>query len=166
MAEGRYHLVRHGAYERRPERLSEIGKEQVAEARDLLVDKGLGGRALILSSDLPRAIETAEIIAAGLEAPVIPSRRIGEGGNHPRGIKSLDDFIDKALGEAGETLPNDTDLVLVTHAPMLAAIMNVDVKFVAMGEVIEYTVGSWENPKFNEAYQELLEHDIARVDQP
>lgn len=54
-------FVRHGQYSKNPEQLSELGREQAALAGEALKDFG---PEWLLASDMPRAIETAEIVGA------------------------------------------------------------------------------------------------------
>ena len=77
-------LMRHGADS--PDRyggwspygLTEEGREQVRKARASLLDKGIEE---IYSSDLPRARETAEIVAEALELPIVFLPRFRESNN-------------------------------------------------------------------------------------
>ena len=77
-------LMRHGADS--PDRyggwspygLTEEGREQVRKARASLLDKGIEE---IYSSDLPRARETAEIVAEALELPIVFLPRFRERNN-------------------------------------------------------------------------------------
>ena len=58
-----------------PGRLSAAGREQARELGERRRDDGL---AVVFTSDLRRAVETAEIAFAGLPLPVIPDARLRE----------------------------------------------------------------------------------------
>lgn len=163
MAENPIYLVRHGRYEKG--NLTEAGRsEDAPKARDALVAKGIGGKALVLSSSESRAVQTAEIIAEGLGAVVVPSKRIAEGGNHTHGVKDLDEFVAKALAEAG-LHKNGESLVVVSHAPMLAVAkgLSVDDYFqVDYGEIVEYAPGTWRNPDYMVGVEMMIEDALNR----
>lgn len=142
------YLVRHGDYGF-DYNLNEQGREHDAPAAsDRLRLRGVGVRAVLLSSDAPRAAQTAEIIGRGLGIdPVYLSRIIRQRGNDAWGIENLDEVIEKALGEVGvEVDEAEDDLVVVTHAPMIAVARHVLPSEVDYGEVYEYRRGSWDNP--------------------
>ena len=161
-------LVRHGAY-RIGAGLSAEGIEDATRAKDQLLAKNLGGNAMVLSSTAPRAIETAEIIADGLMAGIVPSLRIKEGGNGPQAIQDLDAWIGLAFDEAKLSTPDDKRLVIVTHAPMVAIAKGLhatDTSSVGYGEVYEYTPGSWSNPDYDKDIEGMIEATIARANSP
>lgn len=140
------------------------GQEQANSARDELLRRGLGGGALILSSSAVRAMKTAEVIAIGLGVNVYPSKRIEEGGNTPDGVRSLDEWIDRAMGEVGIPI-SDKKLIVVTHAPLIAVAKvgsrdncSNDVR---KGEVFEYPPGTWNNSAFREIWENVVEEKIS-----
>ena len=160
------YLVRHGSYRFDSNKLDTKGIEASNEARDYLLQRGLGDRALVLCSNALRAIETAEIIASGLQVPITSSKRVRIGGNdYIKGIKNLDDWLDLSLAEAGVTIDPDQTLVVVTHAPMIAVAKgqyDLDHSTVAgYGEVFPYMQGSWQNPGFSPVFATLAERVIA-----
>lgn len=166
MLQSPVYLVRHGKQERvgGEERLSDKGRhEDAPNARARLLSRGVGHDALLLSSDYPRAIQTAQIIGEGIGAQVVPSKRIGESANRAKGIRSLDDFLSKALAEAGLE-QRESGLVVVTHAPMLAiALRRYEedaVESIGYGQVVDYEPGSWQNPNFDESQEYIIEQSM------
>ncbi|HEY4964300.1 MAG TPA: phosphoglycerate mutase family protein [Candidatus Saccharimonadales bacterium] len=161
-----FYLLRHGRYDSSTMGLSTEGISQDAPfARDSLIAKGLGRDTLLLSSDQLRCLQTAEIIADGLGGPtVVPSRRIAEGGNTAKGVKSLDEFIAKALVEADVELGDDQPLVVVTHGPMVAIAegryYDGAADATGYGVVMEYRQGSWANPGFQEGLEYVIDRKV------
>jgi phosphohistidine phosphatase SixA len=145
-------LVRHGQYEDSTGTLNEEGQAQAKEAARKLVEFGLGSIA-VLSSDVPRALQTGEIIAAELSSPIFSSRRMNIGGNRPEGIEDLDDWLKKALDEAGADIEPNTGLVVVTHGPLIKVALHGTTRSseseeVEYGQVVPYVPGSWNNKDF------------------
>jgi|GEM_PF-1720972 len=165
-------LVRHGSYDRPAGELNEQGMQDAAQAAEDLQAAGLGAFALILSSDAPRTMGTAHIIADCLSlGPVVPSKRMNVGGNAgPTAIDDLDRWILTALDEAGVTLEGREGLVVVTHEPLIAAAqrsMDSDSRGdIGYGEVLRYTPGVWTSPYFSAASAALAEEQIAAANNP
>jgi phosphohistidine phosphatase SixA len=140
------YLVRHGAetYGGLNERGFWV---DAPSARDELLAHGLGEAAVILSSSSPRAAQTAIIIAEGLRTGVVLSDTMKEAGNS-WGVRDLDAVVEQALYEEGiEIDPSNQDLIVVTHAPMIAIARGLDsADGVEYGEVFPYLRGSWSNP--------------------
>lgn len=144
-----FYLVRHGSYDRSTGRLDPTGREVHApSARDELIARGVGSNALLLSSDALRAAETAEIIGEGIGVDPILSEMINQAGNRAWNVQDLDAVVDEALENAG-VVQDGRELVVVTHAPMLAIARRArDVNDISFGEVFAYERGSWHNPDF------------------
>ncbi len=144
-----FYLVRHGSYDRSTGGLDPTGREVHApSARDELIARGVGSNALLLSSDALRAAETAEIIGEGIGVNPILSEVINQAGNRAWNVQDLDAVVDEALKNAG-VAQDGRELVVVTHAPMLAIARRVeDVNDISFGEVFAYERGSWYNPDF------------------
>lgn len=144
-------LVRHGGYNR--EGLTEAGKLQSVSARELLLAKGLGKNATILSSSALRAIQTAEIIAQVIgNGTVLPSDIIHEAGENPEIVRDLDTVIQASLSEHGIDSV-DNNLVIVAHMPLLAMIEHGDrYEEVENGGVVDYIPGTWINPDYHPNY--------------
>lgn len=143
------YLVRHGEYGR-DHNLNAMGREVHApSARDNLVNlRGLGSNAVLLSSDAPRAAQTAEIIGEGLGVKPVMSALVNEAGNSAWLVSDLDAVIEEALDLAGVEINEESqDLVVVTHAPMLAVARGVDSRDIRYGEVLAYARNSWNNPE-------------------
>lgn len=141
------YLVRHGAYTYGG--LNERGLMiDAPDARDELLARGLGANAVILSSSSPRASQTAIIIGRGLGADVVLSNTINEAGNS-WAVSDLDAVVGQALKEEGvEIDPANQDLIIVTHAPMIAIACGKEPADIEFGEVYKYARGSWKNPDF------------------
>lgn len=144
MSSSEIYLVRHGDYH--GQGLSPLGKEQAAMAADTLqrLLKGRGDVTLI-SSDRQRAVETADIIANKLNLDTVTSRRIGDAGNEPLVMRGeFNDFLGRCLDEAGVNHDPVNPLVVVTHAPMVAAAMGVSWRQIANGQVELYDGSTWD----------------------
>lgn len=142
-----FYLVRHGNYGMEGG-LNTMGREVHAPAaREELLARGLGANTVLLSSDARRAAETAEIISEGLGTEVVLSNLINTAGNRAWNVRDLDAVVEQALHEAGVSIDAATqDLVVVTHAPMLAVARGVESDQVRYGEVLTYHRGTWHNP--------------------
>lgn len=143
----RFYLVRHGSYDATGS-LDAAGREiHAPRARNELINRGLGTSAVLLSSDQPRAVETAQIIGTGLGIELALSNIINRTGNRPWYLRDLDAVIEEALNEAGVAIDGGSqELIVVTHAPMLAIARGVESKDIRYGEVLEYLRNSWNNP--------------------
>ena len=143
-----FYLVRHGSYNDDDDALNTVGRESHApQAKNQLIARGVGAGCILLSSDARRAAETAQIIGEGLGVEPVLSPVINEAGNHAWSVKDLDAVVEQALSEAGVVLDGTSqDLVVVTHAPMLAIARGVASKDIGYGEVLAYTRNSWNNP--------------------
>ena len=165
MAEVIY-LVGHG--HNNGENLSAAGVIDAERARDQLRAKKLGRDVLLLSSVAERALQTAEIIAQGLNTEVIASPRILAGGNLPRGVESLDSWIEKSAEEVGHSVTSDKELVVVTHLSMLTIAQGLrrdQIRDVPYGKVYEYTPGSWKNSEYDPKSARNLEQYIEGLKQ-
>lgn len=137
-----FYLVRHGSYCWGDDGgLDRTGSEvHATEARDQLIGRGVGAGTILLASTARRTIETAEIIGQGLGVEPVPSQLIHDAGNGAVPIKNLDTLMERALEECGVAIDSSQDLVVVTHAPMLAVARRlITTKNVSFGEVYEYT---------------------------
>lgn len=141
-------LIRHGKYS--GESLTEAGRLQSLEARELLLAKGLGEKTTILTSSALRAVQTAEILTQDIgSGSILSSEIIKEAGNYPIHVNNLDRVIEKALEAYGFTeLPDE--LVVVAHMPLLSMVKSgnqyTDIPHCA---ITEYKLGSWQNPEYN-----------------
>jgi phosphohistidine phosphatase SixA len=154
------YLVRHGMAEQGI--LTAEGRRQAESARDELLRKGLGASALILSSNAPKALRTAEVIAAGLGvAEVLPSPNIKTAGNDPEVVASLDWVLAADLALHGIE-GNANDLVVVTHMPLISQARFGDIyKVTKNGEVWEYPTASWANPSYKRFSVETKQFEAA-----
>lgn len=149
-------FVRHGEYNRKPEVLTPRGKLQAEEAAAVIVARELGPRAVLLSSDAPRALETAGIIGRVSDTSVVASKRINILGNDPDGLKSTEDWeamLHQALVESGAETEGD-GLIIVAHQPLLEVVTGD--KYVANGEVVSYDPTAWHNAYYKPEREESL----------
>lgn len=154
-------LVRHGKDKQGT--LTEQGVQQSEGAREELLSYGLGGAALLLSSDLSRAVQTAGIIGEGLGVSVHASRRIAVGGNNAEVVKDLDEFLDTTLEQMGLERADDQPLVVVTHAPMMAIAKGLsinDIYSVNNGEVVQYASGTWSGTYYSEGLECMYAEEL------
>jgi len=124
-----------------------------AQAATLAADLRGSGATLVLSSDLRRARDTAEVIAAALEAPLVVtealrernlgalqgktaadiggeatgfvSRMVNDPWSRPEGGESLEEFRGRlrSWGEALVADPPAADMVLVSHGGAMRALL-------------------------------------------
>lgn len=136
------YLVRHGEDDRDAGVLTLNGIAQAEAIKQNLLEKGLDRTSVVLTSDAPRAVATAEIIAKNITTNIFESQLIKVGGNHPYAVKSLDKLIAAALSPFQRVSTLGEMLIVVTHDPLLSAVKG---GRVAYGEVIPYAPGSWDN---------------------
>lgn len=150
-------LVRHGDYEHDDEQLTAEGIKQSEAARDELIARELGGRVYLLSSDAPRAMQTAAIIGQGLETPVLLSPQIRRGSLHSDAVGALGEFLKQSLViDAGIEAEPDTPFVVVCHAPLVAAFAGYKVaNDVEKGRIYEIPCGA-ANPQYNQDFTEFI----------
>ncbi len=161
MAEFTHFLVRHG--KAGEENLIPEGIEQSESARDVLIELGLGSSAILLCSDLPRAVQTATIIGEGLKLPVHPSKRLNIAGNEPEVVNDLDDFLNTTLEYLGLSRADDQPLIVVSHAPLLALAKGLtvyDTNKVKNGEVVRYLPGSWDGSEYRDYIEEMYSEEL------
>lgn len=150
-------LLRHGRYDPSTGSIDRQGKTDAERAVSELHARGIGEKAVILSSTSRRARETAEEVSAGLGASGI--RLLGlleDYGNYPAKLEDFDTAVQAALEEQNPPITQqqlDNGLVIVTHGPLVAAAQNHwrvrsnDLNELAPhGQVINYVPGSWDNP--------------------
>jgi phosphohistidine phosphatase SixA len=155
------YLVRHGKSGR--DGLTPEGIREAERARDTLRGLGLGATALLLSSDTKRALQTAEIIGAGLSTPVNPSKRINIGGNEAEVVRDLDEFLQVTLGQLGLSRADGQPLVVITHAPLIAVAKGLtldDANTIENGEVVSYTPGTWNGSYHLRVVEELFAAEL------
>lgn len=129
------YAVRHGQYS---VHLTELGKHQAANAGVQLQELLEGKTPYIISSNALRAVETAEIIAEILHAPVQVSERIEVAGNKPEVVADLRDYLAQSL----DGYKPDQVLIVVAHEPLLHILKGGSV---AHGEVVPYNLADWKS---------------------
>ncbi|HEU4913954.1 MAG TPA: phosphoglycerate mutase family protein [Candidatus Saccharimonadales bacterium] len=149
---GKLFLVRHGAYERlgwsrRDEYLTETGIAQVRQAAALLLSKEVTGDWQLLSSQAPRAVESANIIGNALNVQPVVSDRVWRAGDSPSMITgNLVDFAADALREKGAEYDFNRPLAIVSHLPLLACAAGDPRMSIENGAVLEYDPDVWRHP--------------------
>jgi len=148
-------FVRHGHYGRVD--LSFIGHEQAAQAAEELIHKNLGRNVLLMSSDAPRAAQTADVISEALGTPYFATERLNIAGQTPEVVRDLDEFLHETATNRACDFDSETQFIVVAHAPLLAVILGhapLDYEMVEYGQIVPYEAGSW-----NDQYFDQGEHD-------
>src|SRR5262245_52218623 len=145
-------LVRHGQYDRSTGLLTDEGRIDMERAYKSLVRHAVGERALILCSNAPRAIQSADELAKHLSTvEPLQDGELQQHGNFPIRLASLDGLLEQIVERGGIDLGNHDSLVVVTHAPLvsLATTHNLRAKpdDVPYGAVYPYEPGSWIEPR-------------------
>jgi len=148
------YLVRHGSYEFDTQDLTARGVREAQQAGEQLASSELGEEVVLISSDQPRALNTSNIIAAAINAVVLPSRRLNIIGNDPTGVESLDEMLDLSLADTGAPL-RGSGLIVVAHQPLLRVAEPGN--SITYGHITHYQPQSWRNPEYNI-------HEKARLD--
>jgi len=148
----RIFMIRHGQPGRETP-LSEHGELQAQGAAEELVRvHGVEGgeSTTVLSSNVPRALRTAEIIGEEIGSLVLPSVAIARIGFSSSLVGSLDEHLSGALDEAEHDADGLNDLVVVAHEPIVASVASLatedEMHFVGHCEIFEYEPGTWRNP--------------------
>ncbi len=148
------YLLRHGDYDYSYERLTPKGIEQAKAARDELVARELGGRAYLLSSDYPRAMQTAEIISKGLETSVFSSPYLRKGSLRAEAVRCLGEFLKQSfIDSTGQEADPGNPFVVVCHAPLVGAFVDSD--DVEKGRVYPVSMDAV-NPDYKEYLEEFV----------
>lgn len=139
-------FVRHGHYvsEFMPDGggLTHRGREQAAGARQELLSMGLGRNAFLLSSNIQRAVETADILHAGpIGERVVASSAIAVASFAPR-PSTMSSTLTETAQAAGYNIREADGVVVVAHAPLVAAMKGIEVNEddIGYGEVVPCTL--------------------------
>jgi len=150
-------LVRHGMYDHMSGHLTDEGILQADKAAVRLVEGYRFWGAVILTSPALRAEETTDRIAAKVgegEGTVVfshPALQIA--GEHPESMRNLK-WLAQAVIETSDPLPGyDGRVVIVTHLPLIARIMNLeDVEYGG----IHFYEGDGYNPVYSSEFEAPL----------
>lgn len=136
------YFVRHGSYNLSGD-LNTVGLEQAGAAKDYLLQEGIGRSALLLSSDIPRALQTAEVLHEAIGEQIITSDKLGMG-SFSLNIVDLADVLAEVAGTADFNIDDADGLVVVTHAPLVAAVKGPKISEddIAYGEIVKYRIDS------------------------
>lgn len=166
MALEEIYLVRHGNYDFTSKRLNAEGIKDSERAAEELMALGLGSTAVILSSDAPRAIGTAEIISQAFgEAKIVTSHRVNLDGNRPDVVENLDSWLEKSLEEEGVSI-SEQALVVVAHEPLIRVAVHGTCEGsqrIANGQIVQYEPGSWQNQDYRWWRAENAEEELSSI---
>lgn len=146
-------LVRHGSYDRGTGHLNDVGRRQAALAATSLFSRHKFLDGLILTSSAARAVETAERISLELGGEIIPSHILHRAGEYPQAMKNLRTLTREVINRAMPELDYDRPLVVVSHLPLMAAMM--EVEEVENGEVYFYH-GDGRSPVYDPTFEGVL----------
>lgn len=145
-------LVRHGHDNHETGELSGAGIDHAKNALLRLKSKNIGRHALILTSRATRARQTAGLLSVWLSCGLMTgSTEFTRYGSLPAGLESLDSLLGAELAAHNIDTKEIEGLVVVTHAPLIAAAqgfgpsMNYDIA-APYGSVTEYVPGTWVDP--------------------
>lgn len=122
-------LTKHGDYDVVSGNLTSSGKEQAAKVAGQLSLKSIGGvglRAVVLSSPVERAVQTAHIVADALGSPMVQDEQLAEYGQYPRKIRrtqNLDFLLEEIYTSQNLESLDPRALVLVTHHALIASLL-------------------------------------------
>jgi phosphohistidine phosphatase SixA len=139
-------VVRHGAYSRPEsgEELTTTGRMQAESAGYGLQAVSPNARWQLVSSDEPRAAQTAEIIGRIVNATPILSRLIARAGDYVEDAAAFETRIRTALEEGGEPYDEHSPLAVVGHLPLLACVAGDPRAEIGNGEMVQYTPEMWD----------------------
>jgi phosphohistidine phosphatase SixA len=133
--------------------LTDAGKADAHAMAEKLRGYGLSPRSIIMSSLTVRTQDTAGIIKDDLDIPTLVNDKfIGKVGERPQPVKDLHGFIGDLL-VASEIDHQDSDVVVVTHLPLVAAVAGADLADGGIYEVPQ----DWHNPKYIPRYEVMLQ---------
>lgn len=139
-------VIRHGAYSRprSGEELTQVGRMQAESAGYGLQALSPNARWQLVSSDEPRAAQTAEIIGRIVDATPILSRLIARAGDYNEDAAAFEARIKAALEEGGETYDEHSPLAVVGHLPLMACVVGDPRAEIGNGETLRYTPELWD----------------------
>lgn len=154
-------LVRHGRYDYHTGHLTNDGIRQADEAAAELVRGFRFLGAVILTSPAPRAEETADRIGMkvgeGEGTVIVRHQALQLAGEHPRVMPNLRSMTRAVLETEVPDLQHTGHVVIVTHLPLIAALMGFDdVAGVPNGSV-HYYEGDGSNPEYEPGFESALE---------
>ena len=146
-----------------PRYLNNKGWEQAAAAGDMLLKEGHFLGAVVLSPPNGPARQTADCVQMkvddGMNTYLIAHVALEVGGKHPEYVESVrrlgQDVIAHATPWPAEEYTDP--LVIVTHPPLIAAVMGIEVAAVADGSV-HLCVDDGHNPGYRPRPEADLQH--------
>lgn len=154
-------LVRHGKYSYDNGHLVEAGKRQADDAAAKLVRGRRFLGAVILTSPVPRALETAERIApvVGEEegTVVIAHRALQVAGEHPESMPNLRAMTRAIMAREVPGVDYDGRIVVVTHLPLIAAMMGIEDADQVPNGSVHYYDGDGANSQFRPEFARPLD---------
>jgi broad specificity phosphatase PhoE len=151
----RLFVGRHGRIDKKDEdqALSEEGIGDAHSMAGQLRAADLAPNSIILSSLADRVLQTAGIIKVDLGIPtLVRSPFIEKVGLHPEPVEDLRGFIGDVIGACALEY-TDSDVVVITHAPLVKAVAGQELED---GQIYSVPEG-WQNPAFNSDYAFILQ---------
>jgi broad specificity phosphatase PhoE len=133
-------LIRHGLSGGEDVPLSDRGILQAEQARNVLLAQSIGSSAIILSSPLPRAAETARIIGNGLGAEVELVEELSDLHSAHKEAPDVNEFVRDLIASRirAKDIKDERPVVVVGHAPLIGALTQNSQ--IANGQVISHSL--------------------------
>lgn len=143
------YLVTSGEHKPKNGKLRNRGEKQAKKARDILLQRNLGEKSVILSSIVPRATETAEIIAKKSGSKIVKDPSVYDACAQPTG--SLAEAIDPLLKLTPPESPRYGTVAIIVGTGFVKRALE-DIPFfentdVEPGQVWQYVPGKGLNPQ-------------------
>jgi phosphohistidine phosphatase SixA len=151
---GRHGRVnRSGNFEDHEMPLIEDGKADARAMAGRLRSEGLNPQSIIMAGLTLRTQDTARIIKEELHIPtLVRSEFVGKVGERPQPVEDLRGFIGDLLVTC-EVDHQDSDVVVVTHLPLVTAVAG---RKPVDGGIYEVPQG-WQNPKYVPGFEMMLQ---------
>lgn len=162
----RIFITRHAPVEKNPKTQDEFFDEEgLAACEDKITQLlhfeklgKLGKSAVILTSNAPRAILTAQSLREGLGLRTIGrTPYLHAAGIRPDPVERLREFTGKILIGMDFNLNAVTDVVLVTHKPLVDAVDH------GIGDGVGRVPDDWVNPDYEPMFASLTNGDEATL---
>jgi phosphohistidine phosphatase SixA len=146
-------VARHGRINVARE-LADEGREDAHRIAARLKEAGEFVGGIILSSTVPRALDTAHIVRTDLGLPrLFKSDYISLVGNRPQPVEDLRAFAGNVLTACGAD-HDEADVLLVAHKPLVEAAAGPDLEDGGIYPIPE----GWKNPKYEPGFEFLIDH--------
>lgn len=114
-------LVTAGEHKPNSGKLNKKGKEQVKRARKVLLEHDLGSKAVILTSVVPRDVQTANIIAKKSGSVIVKSSQVYNSCKQDpsNGNILIDDAIEPLMRLTPDESPTDSTVAIVVGQELI-----------------------------------------------